>query len=471
MRQTEIKPSLALSSVDFRLLALWLSLMFIGWLMIFASEYDESSFSSFFDLSTNNGKQLLFILGSVLIMVLVQFVNSKAWPFLGVGIYIVSLVLLFFVLFTTPVNGSTSWFRIGSFRFQPSELSKVGTALMLAYFLSQPGIKVMNFGSLLQAGVILALPVLLILFQGDVGSMLVYASFFIVLYRAGLSPWFFIVGILAFALSIATLISESPLLIIALVLAVLTAFLLRATNKDNRILLAYIALNALAFLFFEELVFWILGLLALGYGLLVAFQIKKNWALSLFSTLIFLGSAALISSVDYFVHNILKKHQQERIWVWLKPERCDPLGPLYNLDQSKHAIGSGGWFGKGFLEGERTKLDYVPEQSTDFIFCTIGEEWGFFGSLVVIGLYLGLLSYTIHIAERQRMLFARYYAYGVASILFVHVFINIGMTTGVVPVIGIPLPFLSYGGSSLWSFSFLLAILVKLDAHSSMSYR
>jgi len=178
-----------------------------------------------------------------------------------------------------------------------------------------------------------------------------------------------------------------------------------------------------------------------------------------------------MTSVNYLVNNILKPHQQERIWVWLRPEKCDPLGSLYNLEQSKYAIGSGGFSGKGFLDGERTKLDYVPEQSTDFIFCTVGEEWGFLGSIILIGIFIVLISRILQIAERQRISFSKYYAYGVASIILFHVFVNIGMTMGLVPVIGIPLPFISYGGSSMMSFSIMLGILMKLDSERASTMR
>jgi rod shape determining protein RodA len=177
------------------------------------------------------------------------------------------------------------------------------------------------------------------------------------------------------------------------------------------------------------------------------------------------------SSVNYLVNNILKIHQQERIWVWLRPEKCDPLGSLYNLEQSKYAIGSGGFLGKGFLEGERTKLDYVPEQSTDFIFCTVGEEWGFLGSIILLVLFMTLLLRILYIAERQRLSFAKYYAYSVAAILLFHIFVNMGMTMGLLPVIGIPLPFISYGGSSMISFSLMMSILIKLDSERSTAFR
>jgi rod shape determining protein RodA len=184
-----------------------------------------------------------------------------------------------------------------------------------------------------------------------------------------------------------------------------------------------------------------------------------------------IAAIAYSSSVNYIFNNLLRKHQQERIWVWLRPEKCDPLGPLYNLEQSKFAIGSGGWTGKGFLQGERTKLDYVPEQSTDFIFCTVGEEWGYLGTSFIIIVFFALIFRVFQIANRQRSSFARFYAYCVASILFFHVFINIGMTIGLVPVIGIPLPFISYGGSSLMSFSILMGILIKLDSGRLSSFR
>ena len=473
MRQTDSRAALPRLGIDWPLLLICGFLMFIGWLMIFASEYDETTFQGLFDLSKNHGKQLLFILGAFAIFFLIQFIDSKFIQLFTVGLYGFSLVLLVLVLFTKPINGSTSWFNIGGFRFQPSELSKTSTALMLAYILSLPGAKLSKFKTVLQVIGILLAPTALVLLQGDAGSTLVYFSFLILLYRAGLNPWLYALGGWVAFLFLATLMSESPLGVIAFTLALAGFILLRLWRREWYWSALHLALaTGLISLLPEEqkiLAILILGLEVLALS--IYHVLSKNWSVTVFTTSILLGSALFVSSTTYLVNNVLKSHQQERIWVWLKPERCDPLGPLYNLDQSKHAIGSGGLFGKGFLEGERTKLDYVPEQSTDFIFCTVGEEWGFLGSTILIALYLALLLYIIYIAERQRMDFARYYAYGVAGILFFHLFINLGMTIGLMPVIGIPLPFLSYGGSSLWSFTLLIAILLKLDSHSQLSYR
>jgi rod shape determining protein RodA len=248
--------------------------------------------------------------------------------------------------------------------------------------------------------------------------------------------------------------------------------LLRFWKKDERWTIAFLLLSFTALYFFSKTI----SLLILAQGsILLLFSLlnilKRNWQITVITSLSILIAFIYSLSVNYLVNNILKTHQQERIWVWLRPEKCDPLGSLYNLEQSKYAIGSGGYFGKGFLEGERTKLDYVPEQSTDFIFCTVGEEWGFFGSILIIGIFIALLLRILFLAERQRFSFAKFYAYGVASILLFHIFVNIGMTMGLLPVIGIPLPFVSYGGSSMISFSIMIGILLKLDSERSSAYR
>jgi rod shape determining protein RodA len=248
--------------------------------------------------------------------------------------------------------------------------------------------------------------------------------------------------------------------------------LLRFWKKDERFGLAFIVISLIIwYLYAASIQMLLIIQLVFALIFIILNLVKRNWQITVITTAVILIAFIYSLSVNYLVNNILKEHQQERIWVWLRPEKCDPLGSLYNLEQSKYAIGSGGYFGKGFLEGERTKLDYVPEQSTDFIFCTVGEEWGFFGSFIVIAMFITLLLRILFLAERQRFSFAKFYAYGVASILLFHIFVNIGMTIGVLPVIGIPLPFISYGGSSMISFSIMIGILLKLDSERSSAYR
>ena len=244
--------------------------------------------------------------------------------------------------------------------------------------------------------------------------------------------------------------------------------LLRFWKKDERFGLAFIVISLIIwYLYAASIQMLLIIQLVFALIFIILNLVKRNWQITVITTAVILIAFIYSLSVNYLVNNILKEHQQERIWVWLRPEKCDPLGSLYNLEQSKYAIGSGGYFGKGFLEGERTKLDYVPEQSTDFIFCTVGEEWGFLGSVTVMGLFIFLLLRLIYLAERQRSTFSRIYGYGLASIIFIHLAINIGMTIGLMPIMGIPLPFFSSGGSSLWSFTILLFIFLKLDSHRS----
>jgi rod shape determining protein RodA len=323
-----------------------------------------------------------------------------------------------------------------------------------------------------QALLVLGVPTLLVLIQNDTGSTLAYLSFFLVLYRAGFTATFFLGAIFVLFLSIASLVFEQVWGILHLMLFTGNFILLRFWKKDYRISLAFIIICLIIwYLFADKTSILLLVQFSFALIFIVLNLIKRNWQITVITFSVILLAFIYSLSVNYLVNNILKEHQQERIWVWLRPEKCDPLGSLYNLEQSKYAIGSGGYFGKGFLEGERTKLDYVPEQSTDFIFCTVGEEWGFFGSFIVIALFITLLLRILFLAERQRFSFAKFYAYGVASILLFHIFVNVGMTMGVLPVIGIPLPFISYGGSSMISFSIMIGILLKLDSERSSAYR
>jgi rod shape determining protein RodA len=316
------------------------------------------------------------------------------------------------------VKGSYGWIDIGSFKLQPAEFAKFATNMALAKYLSTLGIRMQDLRTKIISFLIIGVPGAIILLQNDTGSAMVFGSFIFVLYREGLSGNVLLLGFFVVVLFVISLLVKKTVLFgIIAGAALVFYFLVRKTRKNILIIVA---------------------------GALVA--------------------AAIVFSVDYVYNNVLQLHQRTRIDVVLGKE-LDLKGAGYNVNQSKIAIGSGGWFGKGFLQGTQTKFDFVPEQSTDFIFCTVGEEWGFMGSLVVIGLFLLLLVRIIVIAERQRSQYTRIYGYGVASILFFHLMINIGMTIGLAPVIGIPLPFFSYGGSSLWSFTILLFVFIKLDAY------
>lgn len=419
------------ANIDNITVILYVVLVFIGWISIYAAVYNEDH-HSIFDISQRYGMQLLwiaaaFVIAFIILLIDAQFYTAFAYPiFIGL-----LLMLIGVLLFGAEVKGSKSWFKIGSFALQPSEFGKFATALALAKYLSTMNIKMQDFKTKVIASIIIGIPAILILLQNDTGSTLVYASFVFVLYREGLSG-----NVLLIALYTAFLFVISLLMRI-------NSF----TFFNN------IILNG------DQLLIVILAIIAGGI-IYITKRAKKLWMIILAA---FLFSATLIYSVDYIFENVLEPHQSKRINVLLGIE-SDLKGAGYNVNQSLIAIGSGGFAGKGFLQGTQTKFDFVPEQSTDFIFCTIGEEWGFLGSFVLVCLYVGLFLRIIFLAERQRSIFSRIYGYAVASILFFHFLINIGMAIGLAPVIGIPLPFISYGGSSLWSFTILLFIFVKLDA-------
>ena len=404
-------------SIDLPIILLYIALVLIGWLNIYAAVFDESH-ASIFDLEKNYGKQLLWIATALFIGLMVLLIDSKFFSVFAFGIYGITLIMLVSVLFFGKyVNGSRSWFEIGSFRLQPAEFAKFATALVVAKYLSS-GVKMERFSTKFSVLGLIGLPMGLILLQGDVGSALTYVAFILVLYREGLSGMVLVIGLLigiAFVLSL--LFAKAAILIS---IAVITAILLYNFRRKKKIIPVIIAGAALV--------------------------------------------ATMVVGFSYVFNNVMKQHHRDRINNLVGKE-IDIKGAGYNVNQSKIAIGSGRLIGKGFLNGTQTKYDFVPEQSTDFIFCTIGEEYGFVGSVILIGLFLTLLLRIVFIAERQRSSLSRIYGYGVASILFLHVFVNIGMTIGLVPVIGIPLPFISYGGSSLWSFTILLFILIKLDAN------
>lgn len=404
-------------SIDMPIILLYITLVLIGWLNIYAAVFDESH-ASIFDLEKNYGKQLLWIATALFIGLMVLLIDSKFFSVFSFGIYGITLLMLIAVLFFGKyVNGSRSWFEIGSFRLQPAEFAKFATALVVAKYLSS-GVKMERFSTKLSVLGLIGLPMGLILLQGDVGSALTYVAFILVLYREGLSGMVLVIGLLIGIAFILSLLFAKAAILISI--AVITAILLYNFRRKKKIIPVVIAGAALV--------------------------------------------ATMVVGFSYVFNNVMKQHHRDRINNLVGKE-IDIKGAGYNVNQSKIAIGSGRLIGKGFLNGTQTKYDFVPEQSTDFIFCTIGEEYGFVGSVILIGLFLALLLRIIFISERQRSSLSRVYGYGVASILFLHLFVNIGMTIGLVPVIGIPLPFISYGGSSLWSFTILLFILIKLDAN------
>ena len=405
-------------NVDWISVSLYLLLLFFGWINIYASQYNDDQ-TLLFDFSQRHGKQLIFIAISLFVAFIILIIDWKFFEAFSNILYGGIIILLIILLITgEQTAGSTSWFNIGNYKFQPSEFAKFITILALAKYLNTHNIKMEAFSTKLKSFIIILVPMLLIILQNDLGTALVFLSLILLLYREGLSGNILILGLVVCILFIVTLLITKFVFSGILVAFALLLFLFsRRKKKEFIVILAGLAM-AISFVF----------------------------------------------SVSYIFTNILAPHQVERINILLGRE-IDPHGAGYNLIQSKIAIGSGGFFGKGFLEGTQTRFDFVPEQSTDFIFCTIGEEWGFFGSLIFIVVFVALLIRVINLAERQRSTFCRIYGYGVASVLFVHFAINIGMTIGLAPVIGIPLPFISYGGSSLIGFTILLFIFLNLDSY------
>ncbi|WP_282775224.1 rod shape-determining protein RodA [Phaeodactylibacter xiamenensis] len=456
--------------IDWLTFCLFLGLAVIGWMMIFSVSYEEYrqvGMGGF--LNTSAGKQAIWLGICGLVFAFIMLFDHKFWQTFAYPIYGLSMLMLVLVLiFGTNIKGATSWFSFGGFSLQPSELAKVGTCLGVSAFLSTYSTDLRHPKAQLTALGLIALPVLLIMLQPDAGSALVFTSFLVVYFREGLNPIYYIVGIVGATLLILGFIYPPVQIIFGTVLAGAAVLAYYFSNNLRNYAWAAIALLAIAAYNLSGLGYhlYLLGgailfFLASGF---IAYQQRNGRMAMLMAFFLILGSGLAFAS-NYAFNYVLKPHQQDRINVWLQPEKCDERGSLYNLTQSKAAIGSGGLEGKGFLNGTMTKLNYVPEQSTDFIFCTIGEEQGFVGTAGIILLYLLLLLRITVVAERQKSAFARHYAYCVAGILFIHIFINIGMTMGMTPIIGIPLPLISKGGSSLLGFTIMISILLKLDKH------
>ncbi|MEE3036914.1 MAG: rod shape-determining protein RodA [Bacteroidota bacterium] len=404
-------------NVDWWTISMYLVLVFIGWLNVYAALYNENY--ALFDFSQKYGRQLIWILIAIVIAIFILLFNWKFFDGFAYMLYFLSMLSLIGVLiFGIEVNGAKSWIDLGIIRIQPSEFAKVATAMVIAKYLGTLNVSLIKFKSKVIVSLFVFIPFLLTILQNDTGSALVYLTFIIVMYRFGLPANFLIFAIVTVLLFISSIIVSKILLSIILICFAIFFFTI-SRRKIREILV-------------------ILSLLASGIG--------------------------FIYSVDYVFEEVLEDHQVTRIKILLGQE-SDPQGAGYNVNQSMIAIGSGGFFGKGFLNGTQTKFNFVPEQSTDFIFCTIGEEWGFVGSFLILLLYLAFLLRLIFLAERQRSLFSKVFGYGVVSVFFFHIAINIAMTIGLAPVIGIPLPLISYGGSSLWGFTILLFIFINLDSY------
>jgi rod shape determining protein RodA len=404
--------------MDWLTVCLYLMIVILGWLNIYAAVYDEAAQQNIFDLSLNSGKQLLFIGSAIILITIIMSLDFKFYDTFAFPIYGLMIFLLVVAMFGREVAGTHGWIDIGPFKLQPSEFTKFATALAVARFIGSSNFKIDKLQNQIGIFAIIGFPAIMIIAQGDTGTAMVFSIFLLVFFREGQSPIYLILGISAAVIFLLTLLVDNHLYLYGGVALLATFIIIYVRRSGKKIALIIVG----------------------------AFLI-----------------AGVIRSVDYIITDVMKPHQQNRIKALVNPDE-DPLGYGWNVTQSKIAIGSGGLWGKGFLEGTQTKFDFVPEQSTDFIFSTIGEEHGWIGSIIVIGLMITLILRVIFLAERQKWRFARVYGYSVACILFFHFGVNIGMTIGLFPVVGIPLPFFSYGGSSLWAFTILLFILIKLDS-------
>lgn len=482
---------------DLLTLGLYVALVTIGWLMIFAVNYDPKAPFSFFDLSNNTGKQLFFMVVCFAMLFVIMMSDWAFWRTFAIIIYIFSLLLLPGTLFFgREINGANAWYHIGGFTFQPAEIAKFGTCLAMAAYLSSTGVDLREWRSRIIAFSIFLAPAIIMspLVQNDTGSALVFVSFMLVLYREGLSSSWYQIGFGIAAMVILGLVFEPPY-VVACLLAVTNFRLISRFRKHIRWWLAgFIALLPVTY-WWPEIARWVLlqwnvdpatidpqqidmavmlPHLAFFAASFLPNYLKKNSMVQahLRTWLLMLAvGATLVFAANFACYTLLAPHQQQRIKTWLKPNEtgADARGAAYNLLHSKMAIGSGGLAGKGFLDGNMTKLKYVPEQSTDFIFCTIGEEQGFIGVAAIIIVFFWLLYRITVLAERQRSNFSRIYAYCVAGVLFIHILINIGMTMGLFPIIGIPLPFISSGGSSLIGFTLMIGVLLKLDSNRNLA--
>lgn len=479
-----------LKSLDWFAIAMYLLLVVCGWFAIYAATYDFET-SELFSISGRPASQLVWIGCAFVLAIALLAIDSKFYSNIAYIFYALMIVLLIVTIFISPdIKGSHSWIRIGSFSIQPAEFAKYATALCLARMMSVSTFDIRRPGDFAKVMGVIFLPVLIIIAQSETGSALVFLSLLLMLYREGMNGLILVLGVLAAAFFIIVLRFNAPMpedtaevaavlqnygYVAAFSLAsVVAGFFIRNYTHDDRLLKIYAALIAalwiagfMTWYFLDrsfDLAYVALTALAAGFLLLLAWGVYKFRMAYMLIALFLAMSAGLCFSVDYAFDNILEPHQQIRIKVVLGLED-DPMGAGYNVRQSKIAIGSGGFTGKGFLNGTQTKLNYVPEQDTDFIFCTIGEERGFLGTSAFVILYLVFLLRLIYLAERQRSSFSRIYGYCVACIFFFHFAINIGMVIGLLPVIGIPLPFISYGGSSMWSFTLLLFTFLRLDAN------
>jgi rod shape determining protein RodA len=466
-------------SVDWTTVAIYLILVIVGWFSIYASSYDFDQVS-IFDLSGRAGMQMVWILTSLVLGCSILLIESDWYDIFAYWIYFIVILLLVATIFLAPdIKGSRSWLVFGPVRIQAAEFAKFATTLAVACMMNTYKFELINVKNFAKILTLILLPMVLILMQKETGSALVFLAFFLVLYREGMSGHILFVGFCAVLFFVIGIKygdihwGETPAGdFVVFFLIIVSVIILLNDYKKGKSFVKYfiigtITLMTITFIlsFFFEINFcWItIGIIASMTLSLLFFYIKYRASAYLFIAIFAIFSTAYSYSINYVFDEVLEPHQKVRIEVALGMID-DPSGAGYNVNQSKIAIGSGGVLGKGYLNGTQTKLKYVPEQDTDFIFCTVGEEKGFLGTTVTLSLFIFLIIRLIFLAERQRTTFSRVYGYSVASILFFHIAINVGMVIGLTPVIGIPLPFFSYGGSSLWAFTTLLFIFLRLDA-------
>ncbi len=414
-----MKSNIAFLRFDWVTIALYIALVAIGWINIYSASLGESE--TYFDFSQIYGKQLIWIGLSIVLIIFILAIEAKFYEKFSSVIYVISLIsLLGLFVFGRTISGATAWYDFGGFSIQPSEFAKAATSLALAKYVSDIQTDMKDFKNQLVAFIILAIPGFLILIQPDPGSALVYAAFIFPLYREGIHGVYLLYGLFATILFVSTLAFGAVWVTIGVLLVMATILFVRRHKRPN--IIGYILVTII--------------------GIVLAF------------------------SVNYIFHNVFDQHHRDRFDIVLGKE-VDPRGIGYNTHQSEIAIGNGGWLGKGWTQGTQTKGSFVPEQHTDYIFSTVGEEWGFAGSIAVVLLFMALILRIIVRSEKQKNQFARVYGYCVAAIIFLHFFVNISMVLGIFPTVGIPLPFFSYGGSALWGFTILLFIFVKLDAANS----
>lgn len=473
--------------MDWWTIGLYLVLVFIGWCTIYAACYDYDN-ADILNFSVNHGKQIIWICTAFLLGTVVLTIDSKFYSNIAYVFYALMIILLIATIFlATDTKGSHSWLNFGAFKIQPAEFAKYATCLCLSAYLSKPQTNLRQNKDLMMAIGIILLPAIIIIAQSETGSALVFFSFFLLLFREGMNGIILLLGVFAIVFFVLVLrynnlpdavvgvdVPELYGFILVFAIAVVTALVfLKIYTKDNTCILTFLGINigiyAIGIIlanFVPAFKTWYAAAFSIGVSIifLLAWGIKMHRRTYLLVASFLLLSIAISGCANYAFNNILAPHQQIRIKIVLGLED-DPQGAGYNVRQSQIAIGSGGLAGKGYLNGTQTKLDYVPEQDTDFIFCTIAEEWGFLGSTLFVIIYATFMIRLIYLAERQRSAFSRNYGYGIVCIFLFHFFINLGMVTGITPVIGIPLPLISYGGSSLWGFTLLLFTFIRLDAN------